>query len=45
LGYSPLRIYFTSLPELDKTMQFKIEIEDDKGNIFSAVTDSVFITN
>lgn len=45
LGYSPLKIYFNSLPELNKKIQFKIEIEDDKGNVFSAVTDSVFVTD
>ncbi len=43
-GYSPIRIHFIHLPELNKKIQFKVEIEDDKGNVFSAVTDSVFVT-
>ena len=44
IGYSPVKIKLTQPPDTSKWVSFKVEIKDDKGNVFTAQTDSVYIT-
>lgn len=43
LGYSPLRVFFTEPPDSSQSFIFKIKITDDNNNIFTCLTDSVYI--
>jgi len=43
LGYSPLRIYLTQAPDTSKMVSFTIRIKDNKENVYTAKTDSVYV--
>ena len=43
LGYSPMHIVFTEPPDSSQNFIFKIKITDDNNNIFTCLTDSVYI--
>ncbi|MFY9591034.1 MAG: hypothetical protein WAP54_03510 [Bacteroidales bacterium] len=43
LGYSPMHIVFTEPPDSSQSFIFEIKITDDNNNIFTCLTDSVYI--
>lgn len=45
LGYSPLKLELIKPLDISRWLSFKIELTDDKHNVFIAQTDSVFILN
>jgi len=44
LGYTPLRIELTDTLDTCEKIIFNIVFTDDKGNVFTSSTDSIFIT-
>ncbi len=44
LGYSPIRIEISAPPDTAKWVSFTTKITDDRGNVYTAIGDSVFIT-
>ena len=43
LGYG-MTIYFTAPPDSSRWYSFTVRIVDDKGNVFTATTDKIFVT-
>ncbi len=43
LGYTPLKIKLTAPPDSSQWFVFTIKITDDKNNVFTSSTDSVFV--
>jgi len=43
IGYTPIEIRFTQAPDTSKWISFNIEVIDDKDNVFTSQTDSIYI--
>jgi len=44
LGYTPIKIEISESPDTSKWVSFTVKITDDKNNVFTSSTDSIFIT-
>lgn len=44
LGYAPIKIEISAPPDTSKWVSFTVKITDDKGNVFTSSTDSIFVT-
>jgi len=45
LGYTPLKTELTAPPDNPQSFVFTIKITDDKNNVFTSSTDSIFVLN
>ncbi|NOZ34193.1 MAG: hypothetical protein GXO80_02720 [Chlorobi bacterium] len=45
LGYTPLKTELTAPPDSSQWFVFTIKITDDKNNVFTSSTDSIFVLN